>query len=253
MPPGRLLALGLVAWLVAMPGWAAADDAAPPAAAALPFNLTPPARPADIPAADWPFLPDGRLRHGGGDFDVSTPTTHISRHGKHIEISTPTETFSQHGNDVEISTPTSTISKHGDDFVISTPTGTVVRHGGRSSHAADRDDDDDADAGGHGDGGGGAVAVVAVALGAYFARRAWLRRRRRPIEAMGRPTYGPRPSRRDPARGLPDGPGAGAGAAVLEQLLRLERRLALIETAVTSSEFELQRGFSTLERGAGRS
>ena len=48
-------------------------------------------------------------------------------------------------------------------------------------------------------------------------------------------------------------PGAGAGAAVLEQLLRLERRLALIETAVTSSEFELQRGFSTLERGAGRS
>ncbi len=237
MPQRRGITLALATGLVALLG-----GAVPPP------DLRPPARPADVPAADWPFLPDGSLRHGG-DIEISTPTTTVSRHGDDIEISTPTGTFAQHGDNIEISTPTRTIAKHGDRIEISTPTGTVVRYGD--------DDDDTAEAkpvtrhhssSSSSSNGGGVIGIGVLALCAYFARKAWRRRRQRPFDAMARPAYRPRAAGFDPRERVGD----GAAEAVLEQLLRLERRLAMIETAVTSSEFELQRGFSALEPG-GRS
>ncbi len=259
-PRQVLLAAGLVASLLGgtLEAAVAQDGAAPSsgAGATVAPGFKPPARPADVPPEDWPFWPNGAVKRGG-NLDISTPTMHVLRHGSHVEITTPTLTYVQHGADVTISTPTMTMSRHGSDIVISTPTGTVHRQ----AATADRDDDDD-DAGDgastHHDsssssssssGGGGVVGVLAVAACAYVARRAWLRRRRRPFDAMSRPAYPPRPAGFDPRARGSSAPGDGAAEAVLEQLLRLERRLAMIETAVTSAEFELQRGFSALEPG----
>lgn len=246
---------------------AIAQSGGPPsgAGATMPSGFKPPPRPADVPPEDWPFWPDGAVKRGG-NLDISTPTMHVLRHGGDVEVTTPTLTYVQHGADVTISTPTMTMSRHGSDIVISSPTGTVHRQ----AAAADRDDDDDDDdtsgasaAKGHhshshshsssssSDSGGGVVGVLALAACAYFARRAWLRRRQRPFDAMSRTAYRPQAGLDPRARRSPP-PGDGAAEAVLEQLLRLERRLAMIETAVTSSEFELQRGFSTLEPGGRR-
>ncbi len=236
-----LLTVALAAGLGATLGSAAAREPTP--------GFQPPARPADVPAEDWPFSPSGALKRGG-NLDISTPTAHVLRHGGDVEVTTPTVTYVQHGTDITISTPTMTMSKHGADIVISTPTGTTHQA------ADDGDDDDDAaeakPATHHhsssSSSGSPVIGLGVIALCAYFARKAWRRRRRRPFDAMARPAYRPRMADFDP-RGRERVPGDGAAEAVLEQLLRLERRLAMIETAVTSSEFELQRGFSALEPG----
>ncbi len=259
---GRVLRAGALAAVLlgSTYGAAVAQDGPQASTAAISAGFKPPTRPADVPAEDWPFKPDGTIRRGG-NLDISTPTAHVLRHGGDVEVTTPTVTYVQHGADITISTPTMTMSRHGADIVISTPTGTVRRQAAPADRDDDDDDADNADAkpvthhhsssssSSSSDGGGGVVGVLALAACAYFARRAWRRRRRRPFDAMSRPAYRPRSAGFDPrAQGGP-APGDGAAEAVLEQLLRLERRLAMIETAVTSSEFELQRGFSALEPG----